>query len=67
MNDKTRFLLFCSEICTSIQILSLFLRYIRYESKDTLRVIARNEAIQKTNHSLDCFVVPPRNDTKPYK
>ena len=30
----------------------------------SLRVIARNEAIQKTVYSLDCFVVPPRNDAK---
>ena len=29
-----------------------------------LRVIARNEAIQGVSGSLDCFVVPPRNDAK---
>jgi hypothetical protein len=30
---------------------------------DTLRVIKQNEAIQRIT-SLDCFVVPPRNDAK---
>ena len=31
---------------------------------DTLCVIARHEAIQTKDYTLDCFVVPPRNDTK---
>ena len=30
---------------------------------DMLRVIKQNEAIQRIT-SLDCFVVPPRNDAK---
>ena len=30
---------------------------------DTLRVIKQNKAIQRIT-SLDCFVVPPRNDAK---
>ena len=36
--------------------------FLAEDIKDSLRVFARHEAIQ--NNSIDCFVVPPRNDAK---
>ena len=33
----------------------------------SLRVTARHEAVQYTYFTLDCFVVPPRNDAKRVK